>query len=692
MATRHVEHRAPPAGRSLSFLSDEALARRVALGDSAAFEVLFDRYRSPLFRFCRALLRAADDAEEAFQAAMLNAHRALATGPPERLVVRPWLYRIARNACLAALDERPPLDAVLAEEPAAVAAAGAGPDQREDVRRLQTELQDLPEPQRAALLLREMSGLSHDSVAEALGASPSEARRLIHRAREALSAYPIGDDLACAAVCEVISAGDKRTLSARHAATHLRDCGACQGFMAEQDRLRGRMSAFLPPVPALVSERILAHASSVDPASEPLTAEVTFSEWGYCPWTPATRGESCVWPPAGAPAAPEPEGAAVIPIRDRAGTGTAREARRWALVGGVAAAVALSAGALAIAGLTRTAGDPALGEVAREILRPAPAPEPPGPARPPADSLEPTEAPRPEPPPGPRRPVLARAPVPAPGAARQPESPPPPPESAGQEDSAPPAPGSGFESGSSAPPPTTPVTPREPGRDAPRPVERAPAPAVPPPPVAPPSAPADAAGGGAAGGDEEVPSVPPAGEPADPTAGGDPSPPPDQGGEPAGEPVSGPVRDAGPVEVPVASGALGGLPGLVVAALPSIGSRAGSALRDRDAGPVTEGEAQGTGDLGIGGIKIGRPPTALGSAAGLGVPEGTPRTDSVLWSVPGTVFDLLRSPVRGYIQGDRSDIAASRVAALGWRLGAGLPRPPEEDDALVSPVRSRSGR
>jgi hypothetical protein len=188
-----------------------------------------------------------------------------------------------------------------------------------------------------------------------------------------------------------------------------------------------------------------------------------------------------------------------------------------------------------------------------------------------------------------------------------------------------------------------------------------------------PGAPAQSAGTAGEEPGDPTP-VPGAGDPAGSAAGG---------GAPAGAgSVGPPSRDITTTEIPTESEgpALAGLPGLVIATLPLIGSRAGSALRDRNAGPVREGESQGTGDLGIGGIKIGRPPTALGVASGLRVPAQPSRNDTVLWTVPGALFDLIRDPVSGFLPGDRSSVPASRLALLGWRLGGVLPTPPESSD------------
>lgn len=677
MPTHEVDHHVAPPGRSLRFLSDEAVARHVADGDAAAFEVLFDRYRSPVYRFCRALMRSTDDAELAFRTAMLEAYRVLRSSPPERLLVRPWFYRAAREAGLAITADRRPMDDVLDRQ--APADTRALLEMSPEVQRLLAELHTLSEPERAALLLYEMSGLPSESVAEAMSASRSDARRLVHQARQTLSASGLATGLGCAAVREMISATDKSALRGRHSASHLRTCGSCQGFLAEQERLRGRMAAFLPTVPALVTERILAQISRpLAPAAVPPGSEAPEEQDARAPHDPLAAE-----PPA---PAPPPKLAVVGPAVDSAAQ-TIPDVRRLAVVGGVAGAVAASAGALAIIGglggpaeapetdalPARSASTAQVVPAPADGLTPAPPNRDPGVPRP-ASILPATDAPAP-------RSAARPGPEPAQPAA---------PETADEDADRPSSsPGSGFQPGAPASRPVT-RRPAAPPRDAP-PAVPEPAPVIAPAPSVPTRVPAERTGGSDSGGGAARPPVAgvrDAEEPPDPTAGGtvagtgSGTTPSDGGTGPLDTPARDGVPDAGspePDPEPEGSG-LAGLPGLVIAALPTLGSRAGSALRDRDAGSVRQGESQGTGDLGIGGINIGRPPTVLGAAAGLRVPVRRPRTDTVLWTVPGALFDLIRDPVKGFVRGEPGAVPASRVAFLGWQLGGALPRPAEEGD------------
>src|SRR5689334_18528700 len=79
--------------------SDETLALRAAGGEEAAFAAIFDRYQRGLYRYCLALVGNPQDAQDALQNSMVKVLRAL-PGETRRIVLKPWLYRIAHNESL----------------------------------------------------------------------------------------------------------------------------------------------------------------------------------------------------------------------------------------------------------------------------------------------------------------------------------------------------------------------------------------------------------------------------------------------------------------------------------------------------------------------------------------------------------------------------------------------------------------
>ena len=111
---------------------------------------------------------------------MLSAYRSLAAGEERELAIRPWLYRIAHNQCVTMLRRRPahPTQPLTGSEVLPAQAVAERIETAEELSRLRQDLLALPHDQRGALVLRELSGLSHAQIAEVLNESAASVKQL----------------------------------------------------------------------------------------------------------------------------------------------------------------------------------------------------------------------------------------------------------------------------------------------------------------------------------------------------------------------------------------------------------------------------------------------------------------------------------------------------------------------------------
>src|SRR5437588_10613269 len=179
-------------------VSDELLARHAARGSERAFAILFERYHQPLYRYCRSIVRNEADAQDALQSTFAAALSALKRGQ-RNAPLRPWLFRIAHNEAIGVIrrrarDASQELDDA-AQQPSASAAVQA--TERARWSTLVEDLGELPERARNALLLRELSGLSHQEIALALGTTVGGAKQAIFEARQALFEFAEGRAMSC---------------------------------------------------------------------------------------------------------------------------------------------------------------------------------------------------------------------------------------------------------------------------------------------------------------------------------------------------------------------------------------------------------------------------------------------------------------------------------------------------------------
>ncbi len=131
---------------------------------------------------------------------------------------------------------------------------------------LMDDLAALPDRARNALVMRELSGLSHEDIPIALDISEGAAKQAIFEARRGLHECAEGRAMLCAEVCRAISDGDRRVLRGRRVRAHIRDCASCAAFASAIVRREAELRALVPVLPAAASAAVLArvmHGSAV---------------------------------------------------------------------------------------------------------------------------------------------------------------------------------------------------------------------------------------------------------------------------------------------------------------------------------------------------------------------------------------------------------------------------------------------
>jgi RNA polymerase sigma factor (sigma-70 family) len=238
----------PRSKRLLALAHDERLVDQIRRGDELAFEVAFERHSPAILSFCRHMLGSREEAEDAVQQAFASAYHDL--GRDDRAInLKPWLFAIARNRCLSMLRAR--REHTAGEREIATAGLAEQVERRGELRDLLHDLDDLPEQQRAALLLSEVSGLAHAEIADVLGCQAHKVKALVFRARSGLIERRDARETPCEEIREQLAnlrGGSLRRAGLRH---HLRVCPGCTEYRAQLKRQRRMLAAVLPVIPSV---------------------------------------------------------------------------------------------------------------------------------------------------------------------------------------------------------------------------------------------------------------------------------------------------------------------------------------------------------------------------------------------------------------------------------------------------------
>ena len=167
---------------------DEELMVAYANGNMAAFEELYRRHRTPLYRFVLRLVRDPVTANDLFQGCWEKIIRARGRYRPSA-PFRAWMYRIARNHVADHFRrERPAADLA----PESLPSGNPGPEQQLAAvakhQLLDQAVAKLPAEQREAVLLKLEAGLTLAEIAAATGVKPETAKSRLRYAVARLKA------------------------------------------------------------------------------------------------------------------------------------------------------------------------------------------------------------------------------------------------------------------------------------------------------------------------------------------------------------------------------------------------------------------------------------------------------------------------------------------------------------------------
>lgn len=169
-------------------LTDDILIVRFANGDADAARVLTERHAPRSLGYAYRLVGDRAEAEDIAQDAMLRLWKIAPDWRPGEAQISTWLYRVVTNLCTDRLRKRRGVG--LDEAPEIEDGAKSAEDQLQDQARaqaLEAALQQLPERQRQAVVLRHIEGMRNPEIAAVLDLSVEAVESLTARGKRALA-------------------------------------------------------------------------------------------------------------------------------------------------------------------------------------------------------------------------------------------------------------------------------------------------------------------------------------------------------------------------------------------------------------------------------------------------------------------------------------------------------------------------
>ena len=274
--------------------SDEQLVAAVRAGDDRAFEALYGRYVRRIAAYVRGMVQDRARAEDVTQDIFLAALRRM-RDTERPIAFKPWIYEIARNACIDAHRRRSRAEEVpfAADDElrgggrTGLAARTPTPEvafeEKNSLARLQGAMGGLTEAHSQILVMRELEGRSYQEISERLGLSLPAVESTLFRARRRLSEEyeELVSGERCRLVTAIIAAmRDDLPLGTRdreRMARHISYCQPCRAraigagldvVAMSRRSVRSRIAAWVPlPVVVRLRRRGTATGGSSEAAA-----------------------------------------------------------------------------------------------------------------------------------------------------------------------------------------------------------------------------------------------------------------------------------------------------------------------------------------------------------------------------------------------------------------------------------------
>lgn len=298
---------------------DQDLVEAVRLGDDHAFERLYSRYHRRIAAYVRGMIKDHSRAEDVTQEVFISALRRLRSSDQE-IALKPWLYEIARNACIDQYrrTQRAPevlLDGESAESERLVA-FGPTPDVAVDTKQtldhLRHAFHGLSDVQHEILVMRELEGRSYREIGERMNLTRPAVESALFRARRRLMEEyeDLSSGSRCMRVQRAINSACTGTAGVRERwriASHVSHCHVCLrharlcglGPEFTSPTLPARVAAVLP-LPAFLRRALVARSAA---RVAPVSSDHVSRMFGWASAFSSTTDPLSAWITAGAAAA-----------------------------------------------------------------------------------------------------------------------------------------------------------------------------------------------------------------------------------------------------------------------------------------------------------------------------------------------------------------------------------------------------